>query len=131
MDSACGGDVGAAGRIALPDANARPAQSVAVSLHGQCLIISEKWYNRLRSLAWCLQVPCKGVASGLRKNLIARTCGGVDSWPRVYVSPVGRGEVVTCNYIMNRKKEDLRLEQLEMFGRDQPPSGGSQPKRTH
>ncbi len=37
--------MGAAGRIALPDVNARTTRSVAACLPGQCLIIPERWYN--------------------------------------------------------------------------------------
>ncbi len=48
-----------------------------------------------------------------------RNYTGQHFWARgYYVSTVGRDEAVIRDYIRNQEKEDLRLEQLEMFGRD-------------
>ena len=51
--------------------------------------------------------------SGRKRNYI-----GQHFWARgYYVSTVGRDETMIRDYIRNQEKEDLRLEQLEMFGR--------------
>lgn len=51
--------------------------------------------------------------SGRKRNYI-----GQHFWARgYYVSTVGRDEAMIRDYIRNQEKEDLRLEQLEMFGR--------------
>ena len=55
-----------------------------------------------------------GISSTRKRNYT-----GQHFWARgYYVSTVGRDEAVIRDYIRNQEKEDLRLEQLEMFGRD-------------
>jgi putative transposase len=73
-----------------------------------------------------------GYIKGKSAIWIARTYGGRQRnftgehfWARgYYVSTVGRDEQVIRAYIQQQEKEDQRLEQLNMFDRKVPPSGG-------
>lgn len=52
--------------------------------------------------------------AGRKRNYV-----GQHFWARgYYVSTVGRDEATIREYIRNQEKEDTRLEQLEMFGRE-------------
>jgi putative transposase len=57
---------------------------------------------------------------GRKKNFI-----GQNFWARgYYVSTVGKDEDETRQYIKNQEKEDQRLDQLQLFEKEEPPSGG-------
>jgi hypothetical protein len=50
---------------------------------------------------------------------------GQHFWARGYfVSTVGRDEAVIREYIKNQEQEDGRLDQMNMWRSDRPPSGG-------
>jgi putative transposase len=73
-----------------------------------------------------------GYIKGKSAIWIARTYGGRQRnftgehfWARgYYVSTVGRDEQMIRAYIQHQEAEDQRLEQLNMFDRKVPPSGG-------
>ncbi len=73
-----------------------------------------------------------GYIKGKSAIWIARTYSGRQRnftgehfWARgYYVSTVGRDEQVIRAYIQQQEAEDQRLEQLNMFDRKVPPSGG-------
>jgi putative transposase len=73
-----------------------------------------------------------GYIKGKSAIWIARTYSGRQRnftgehfWARgYYVSTVGRDEQVIRAYIQQQEAEDERLEQLNMFDRKVPPSGG-------
>jgi putative transposase len=57
---------------------------------------------------------------GRRKNFT-----GQNFWARGYfVSTVGKDEDETRQYIKNQEKEEQRLDQLQLFDEEEPPSGG-------
>ncbi len=57
---------------------------------------------------------------GRRKNF-----SGQNFWARGYfVSTVGKDEDETKLYIKNQEKEDQRLDQLQLFEKEESPSGG-------
>jgi putative transposase len=56
---------------------------------------------------------------GRKKNFV-----GQNFWARgYYVSTVGKDEETIRQYIKNQEKEDVRLDQLQLF-EEEPPSGG-------
>lgn len=77
-------------------------------------------------------VQVVGYIKGKSAIWIARTYGGgqrnfMDEhfWAQgYYVSTVGRDEQVIRAYIQQQEKEDQRFDQLNMFDRKEPPSGG-------
>jgi REP-associated tyrosine transposase len=88
----------------------------------------------------CVSLPPKyavssviGYIKGKSAISIARTFKGrkrnftgESFWARgFYVSTVGLDEEVVRKYIREQEAEDARLEQLNMFDEDPPPSGGS------
>jgi putative transposase len=88
----------------------------------------------------CVSIPPKFAVSSVigfikGKNAISiarnftarkRNFSGESFWAcGYYVSTVGLDEEAVRNYISGKEKEDSRLEQLNMFHDEKPPSGGS------
>ena len=76
----------------------------------------------------CVSIPPKyavssviGYIKGRKRNFT-----GESFWARgFYVSTVGLDEDSVRRYVRDQEAEDARLDQLNMFDEDPPPSGGS------
>jgi putative transposase len=67
-------------------------------------------------------------AISIARNFMGRKRNftGENFWARgYYVSTVGLDEEAVRKYIREQEAEDTRLDQLNMFHEDKPPSGGS------
>ena len=99
--------------------------------HKECRV--EEGHLMVDHVHMLLSVPPKyavsqvvGYIKGKSAIHIARTFAGRKRnyvgqhfWARgYYVTTVGRDEATIREYIRNQEKEDARLEQLEMFGRE-------------
>jgi putative transposase len=76
----------------------------------------------------CVSIPPKYAVSSVIGYIMGRKRNftGESLWARgFYISTVGLDEDSVRKYIPDQEAEDARLDQLNMFDEDPPPSGGS------